>query len=325
MVRTEIGFHASHEQFPPDELRELCQLAESQGFEAVLASDHFHPWSEQQGESGHVWAWLGAAMEATDLPFGTVNAPGYRYHPAIIAQAAATLGVMYPDRFWFAAGSGQLLNEGVAGMEWPPKEDRNARLRECGAIMKDLWNGETVTWDGHVTVQEATLYTRPESPPPLFGAALSTETARWLGGWADGMITLATPDHEDDRERVEAFRAEAPDKPVYLKAQLSYADDSEAALEGALEQWRTNCVPGPVTQQLRTPEDFDELGAHIEPGTVEENVRVAADLEDHREWIERDCELNVERIFLHNVNTNQEQFLDAFGEEVLPAIEHKES
>lgn len=315
-----IGYHASHEQFLPGELLEYVATAEAQGFEAVLASDHFHPWSERQGESGHVWSWLGAAMARTALPFGTVNAPGYRYHPAIIAQAVATLESMFPDRFWLAVGSGQLLNEGITGEEWPPKDERNQRLRECASILRDLWAGETVTHDGEVTVKAATLYTRPDSSPPLIGAALSRETAAWLGTWADGMITLATPDHEADQKRVEAFREEAPEKPVYLKAQLSYDTDEEQALEGAYDQWRTNCIPGPVTQQLRRPEEYDELGEQVTRADVEENVRVSADLAEHRDWLETDLAMDVDRVILHNVNTNQQTFLETFGEEVLPAV-----
>lgn len=324
MSSTDIGFHASHEQFPPGDLLRYVQLAEERGFDAVLASDHFHPWSDRQGESGHVWSWLGAAMQSVSLPFGTVNAPGYRYHPAVIAQAAATLRSMYPGRFWFSVGSGQLLNEGISGEEWPIKDERNARLRECADVMRRLWNGEQVTHDGRITVEKAELYTRPDSPPPLIGAALSEETAAWLAEWADGLITLATPDREADAKRVEAFRENAPDKPVYLKAQLSYDSDEERALEGAHEQWRTNCIPGPVTQQLRTPAEYDELGEQIGREQVEENVRVSADLREHREWIEADLDLDVERVFLHNVNTNQEAFIRAFGEEVLPELAVRE-
>ena len=318
---TDIGYHASHEQFPPGNLLDYVQLAESYEFADCLASDHFHPWSDRQGESGYVWSWLGAAMESTSMTFGTVNAPGYRYHPAVIAQAAATLRAMYPDRFWLAVGSGQLLNEGITGMEWPVKRDRNARLEECADLMRRLWDGETVTHHGHVDVEAAKLYTRPASPPPLIGAALSAETAAWLAEWADGMITVGTPDHEGDRRRVEAFREKAPDKPVYLKAQLSYDTDQDAALAGAYEQWRTNCIPGPVTQQLRTPAAYDELGETIDEEQVRENVRVSADLEDHVEWLQQDVDLGVEKVFLHNVNTNQEAFVETFGAEVLPAFD----
>ncbi|OIB57756.1 TIGR03885 family FMN-dependent LLM class oxidoreductase [Natrialba sp. SSL1] len=321
MTANVLGYHASHEQFAPSEVLEYAQLADEQGFEHALASDHFHPWSEQQGESGLVWSWLGSALEATDLTFGTVNAPGYRYHPAIIAQGAATLREMYPERFWLAVGSGQLLNEGITGADWPIKEERNARLEECATVMRRLWDGEEVTHHGRVDVERATLYSRPETPPPLIGAALSEETAEWLAEWADGMITIATPNHEDDAARVEAFREHAPEKPVYLKAQHSYASDEEAALEGAVEQWRNQCIPGTVTQELRTPEDYDELGAQIGEEEVEANVRVSADLEEHREWIEQDLELDVDRVYLHNVNTNQEEFIEAFGEDVLPAFD----
>ncbi|HUP66259.1 MAG TPA: LLM class flavin-dependent oxidoreductase [Thermoanaerobaculia bacterium] len=102
-----IGYHASHEQFTPRDLLEYVRSAERAGFELAMCSDHLFPWSESQGESGFAWSWLGAALEATSLPFGVVNAPGYRYHPAIIAQAAATLAQMYPERFWIAIGSGE--------------------------------------------------------------------------------------------------------------------------------------------------------------------------------------------------------------------------
>src|SRR5688500_19628475 len=150
-----IGFHASHEQVRPDRLLRLVQAAESAGFDAGTSSDDWAPWSDEQGESGFAWSWLGAALQATSLPFGVVNAPGQRYHPAIIAQAAATLNVMFPDRFWIATGSGQLLNEHITGDRWPPKEERNERLREAADVMRRLWAGETVTHEGRIHVSEA--------------------------------------------------------------------------------------------------------------------------------------------------------------------------
>ncbi|HEX6115159.1 MAG TPA: LLM class flavin-dependent oxidoreductase, partial [Geminicoccaceae bacterium] len=113
-----IGFHASHEQVDPRALLDAVQAAEAAGFQVAMCSDHFAPWSTRQGESGFAWSWLGAALQATSLSFGVVNAPGQRYHPAIIAQAAATLNVMFPDRFWIAIGSGQLLNEHITGERW---------------------------------------------------------------------------------------------------------------------------------------------------------------------------------------------------------------
>ncbi len=320
---TELGYHVSHEQFAPSDLLEYARLADENGFDHATASDHFHPWSEVQGESGFVWSWLGSALEATDLTFGTVNAPGYRYHPAIIAQGAATLREMYPERFWLAIGSGQLLNEGITGADWPVKRERNARLEECADVMRRLFEGEEVTHHGRIDVEQAQLYSRPETAPPLIGAALSEETAAWLGEaeWIDGMITIATPDHEADAARVEAFRDGAPEKPVYLKAQHAYGDDEDAVLAEATEQWGPNCIPGSVTQEIRTPEEFEEAAAAVDEERVAENVRVSTDLADHLEWLERDADLDVDRVSVHNVTTNQAAFIEAFGDDVLPSFQ----
>ena len=318
---TDFGYHASHEQFAPDDLLTYVRRAEECGFTDVLASDHFQPWSERQGEAGFVWSWLGAAMESTSMTYGTVNAPGYRYHPAVVAQAAATLRLMYPERFWLSVGSGELLNEHVTGEKWPAKEDRNAKLEECVDVVRRLWDGETVTHHGRVTVEEATLYSRPDTAPPVVGAALSEPTARWLAEWADGMVTIGTTDHDRLKRRVRAFRDRAPDKPVYLKVQLSYDEGEEAALEGAYEQWRTNCVPGPVTENLRTTEQFDAVGETVTQDQVRNNVRVSADLERHVEWLREDLSIGFEKIFLHNVNRNQEQFVEEFGDRVLPELD----
>lgn len=317
---TEFGYHASHEQFSPDDLVRYAEQAEEHGFTEVLASDHFHPWSERQGESGHVWSWLGAAMEATSLSFGTVNAPGYRYHPAVVAQAAATLRRMYPRRFWLSVGSGEFLNEHITGEKWPEKADRNDRLEECIAVMRRLWDGETVTHRGHVTVEDATLFTRPETDPPVIGAALSEETARWLGDIADGMITVGTPDLDHLDAMVAAFRDRAPEKPVYVKAQLSYASDEQTALEGAYEQWRTNAVPGAVTENLRTTAQYDSLGEMVTREQVSGSAHISADLDAHIEWLDDIASHGVEKVFLHNVNRQQEPFIETFGDQVLSAL-----
>ncbi len=218
-----VGYHVSHEQFAPSHLLRLAKRAEQAGFGALLSSDHFHPWTEAQGESGFAWAWLGAALASTSLPIGVVNAPGQRYHPAIVAQALATLAEMFPSRVWTALGSGQLLNEAITGEVWPSKAERNERLRECVTIMRALLSGETVSHQGRVRVQEAKLFTRPTQLPRLFGAAITPSTAEWLGSWADGLLTISQP-AEQLRSVVEAFqRGGGRGKPMYLKAQLSWA------------------------------------------------------------------------------------------------------
>ena len=142
------------------------RLAEQAGFAAAMSSDHFSPWSERQGESGFAWSFLGAALEATSLPFGVVNAPGQRYHPAIVAQAAASLCQMYPGRLWVALGTGEASNEHITGERWPSKAERNARLRECVDVIRALFAGEVVDHHGRVVVDRARLWTLPPEPPP---------------------------------------------------------------------------------------------------------------------------------------------------------------
>ena len=317
---TRFGYHASHEQYPPSELLEYVALAESAGFEAASCSDHFHPWTEAQGHSGFAWSWLGAALHATSFSLGTVNAPGYRYHPAIIAQAAATLAEMFPERFWLAIGSGEALNEAITGEPWPTRPERNARLRECAEVMRALWRGETVTHRGHVTVQEARLYSLPNEPPALFGAALSVETAELVGGWADGLMTLGGP-----RERVEpiveAFRLGGGEgKPVYVQHALSWARTEEEARRGAHEQWRFSALGRDVLGMLRTPQQFAQAAACVRSEDVGKGVRVSGDLAQHAAWLQEYVELGVDGVYVFNVNRGQRAFIEAFGERVLPQV-----
>ncbi len=315
-----IGYHASHEQIPPGELLEHVRAAEAAGFGAAMCSDHLYPWSEQQGESGFAWAWLGAALQATRLPMGVFNAPGYRYHPAIIAQACATLAAMFPGRFWIAVGSGEALNEYVTGEDWPDKAARNARLKECVDVMRALWAGETVNHRGHVTVREAKLYTRPAEPPKIIGGALSPGTAEWMGGWADGLVTASLP-IEQLRQIVEAFRrGGGAGKPLYLQVKLAYGPSDEAARRAAFEQWRTNIFPSPVLATLRTVAEFEAAAATVRPEDMGRFVRISSDLGRHRAWLEEYLELGFEQILLHNVAREQRAFIEAFGAEVLPAL-----
>jgi probable non-F420 flavinoid oxidoreductase len=315
-----IGFHASHEQFAPDRLLRLVVAAEEAGFDAAMCSDHWAPWSTAQGESGFAWSWLGAAMQATSLPFGVVNAPGQRYHPAIIAQAAATLEVMYPGRFWIAVGSGELMNEHLTGERWPPKAERNARLLECAEVMRALWAGETVTHRGHVTVSEARLWTRPQRPPLLVGAAVTPQTAGWVAGWADALITVVQPDEALDAV-VRAFRSNGgAGKPMYLQVHLAYAPTDGEARDAAFAQWRQNTLPSSVMTDLAHPEQFSAAAAHVTADDVASVVRISSDLQQHVAWLRTDIERGFDGLFLHEVGTNQERFVEAFGREVLPAL-----
>ncbi|SEL30826.1 probable non-F420 flavinoid oxidoreductase [Stigmatella aurantiaca] len=319
--RLQAGYHASHEQFPPSELLGLVRKAEEAGFQAVLNSDHFHPWTEAQGQSGFVWSFMGAALAVTKLSMGAVNAPGQRYHPALIAQALGTLGEMFPGRAWVALGSGQFLNEAITGQGWPAKDQRNARLRECVDIMRALFRGETVTHRGLVTVEGAKLYTRPAQAPLLVGAAITPKTAEWVGGWADGLITTSRPP-DALRQVVEAFRRGGGEgKPMFLKVQLSYAPDEARAREGALRQWGANIFPSAVLSDLRSPSHFEELTHTVQPHDLDGAVRISSSLQQHLDWLGEDVRLGFDRLYLHNVNREQAPFIEAFGEKVLPALQ----
>jgi coenzyme F420-dependent glucose-6-phosphate dehydrogenase len=320
-----IGYHASHEQFPPSELLGLVRIAEEAGFDAAKCSDHFRPWGSSQGQSGFAWSWLGAALARTSFPVGSITAPGYRYHPAIVAQAAATLAEMFPGRFWLALGSGQRLNEDITGLPWPEKSERNARLKECAGIIRALLNGEAVSHHGRVTVVDARLYSRPATPPPLLGAAVTEETAELVGGWADGLLTLSgKPDQV--RKVVEAFqRGGGEGKKLVMQVGLSWAGTDEEALRGAHEQWRYASLGGEVNWELRSPEQFDTATRHIRPKDVAESILVSSSLDQHVEWIGHYVELGFDEFYLHNVGRNQEAFVEAFGAKVLPQLREAQS
>ena len=319
---TIYGYHNSHEQFAPARLLDIAKRADAAGFRVASASDHFHPWAEaEQGQSGFVWSWLGAAMETTSLRFRTVSCPGWRYHPAILAQAGATLSAMYPERLWMALGSGQLLNEGVAGVHWPAKDERNAHLLECVEVMRALWSGETVTHRGRVVVEAARLWSRPEVPPKVIGAAVSEATARWCGGWADALITVGAADRSRTKAVIDAFfEGGGEGKPVAVQAKIGWDETRDAALQGAWKEWRTNVLPGDVPWEIRTPAQFEQATRYVTPEDVASAVFVSEDLGAQANHVRGFAEMGATEVMIHNVCENQEAFIETFGAKVLPEL-----
>jgi probable non-F420 flavinoid oxidoreductase len=316
---TLIGIHASHEQVHPARLLEAVVAAEQAGFAAAMSSDHFSPWSIRQGQSGFAWSWLGAAMARTGLPFGVVNAPGQRYHPAIVAQAIATLAAMFPDRFWVALGTGEASNEHITGAGWPRKEIRTQRLRECVDVIRALLAGEEVSHDGLVTVDRARLWTLPDQPPLLLGAAVSVETARTTAAWADGLITVAQS-HDHLRRMVDAYREAGGRGEISLQVHLSYAGAEDEALRIAHEQWRTNVFGPPVTWDVERAEILDAVSEYVPPDAMREHVLISSDLGQHAKWLHDLADLGFDALYLHHVGKEQHEFIDAFGNQVLPQL-----
>jgi probable non-F420 flavinoid oxidoreductase len=315
-----VGFHVSHEQLSPARALGAVRAAEAAGFRAAMCSDHLAPWSERQGESGHAWSWLGAALQATQLPLGVVTAPGQRAHPAVVAQAVATLGDLFPGRFWAALGSGEALNEHVTGDRWPDKPARDARLLECVEVIRALLRGEEVSHDGLVRVDRARVWSLPEQVPPLYGAAVSEETARTVGAWADGLVTVYRP-VDELRRVIDAFREECGDrKPVAVQVHLSWAADDDEALAIAHDQWRTNVFGSDIAWNLELPAQFDAVAVRVRPEDVTGSVLVSSDPSQHAKWLLEIADLDVDAIYLHHVGKEQDRFLETFAEKVLPEV-----
>jgi probable non-F420 flavinoid oxidoreductase len=311
-----VAFHASHEQLSPSKLLEAAIA----GFQGVTASDHLAPWSERQGHSGYVWSWLGAAMQATSVPFGVVTAPGQRYHPAIVAQAIATLADLFAGRFWPVLGSGEALNEHVTGDRWPNKDIRDRRLLECVHVIQALLRGEEVTHHGLVTVDRARVWSLPSSPPPILGAAVSEQTARTVGGWADGLMTVYRP-IDKLRRVLDAFRdGGGHGKRTCVQVHVSWAPTDDEALAIAHDQWRTNVFGSELAWNLELPSQFDAAARTVRPDDVREVVLVSSDLGRHVAWLHEIAELGVDEIAIHHVGHEQGAFIDAFGEGVLPQV-----
>jgi len=317
---TRWGLHASHEQISPRQLLLDVQHAERAGFQMAMCSDHFAPWSMRQGHSGYTWSWLGAALATTDLTLGCVSAPGYRYHPAVHAQRIATLGTMFPGRFWVALGSGEAMNEHITGQPWPRKELREERLDECVDIIRRMLTGEEVSHDGHVTVDRARIYDVPEPTPLLIAPAVSVSSAERVAAWADGLVTINQP-VETLREVLDAYRGAGGRGKVSLQVHLSWAPTREEAEAVAHDQWRSNVFAEPIPWDTETPEAFDAMSEHVPIEVVHDSARISSDLDQHVDWLQEYASLGFDDIYLHFVGQDQRPFIDTFAEKVLPRLE----
>ncbi|MVA76802.1 TIGR03885 family FMN-dependent LLM class oxidoreductase [Auraticoccus sp. F435] len=316
---TRIGFHASHEQVAPRQLLSDLQHAEQAGFQMGMCSDHLFPWSERQGHSGYAWSWLGAALATTGLELGVVSAPGERYHPAVAAQKIATLGEMFPGRFWVALGSGQALNEHVTGARWPAKDVRDRRRDECVDVIRRLLAGEEVSHDGLVTVDRARVWERAEPVPLLVAPVVSVASASRVAAWADGLITINQPP-EQLQQVLAAYREAGGRGRASLQVHLSWARTEEEAEALAVDQWRTNVFSEPVIWDTATAAGFDAMAEHVGPASVAQAVRISAEPGQHAAWLAEYAELGFDDLYLHHVGQQQQEFLDVFGEQVLPQL-----
>ncbi len=327
MARAKIGYAAMLEQFGPIEVTEYSQRAEEAGFSGVMAADHFQPWVPQQGQAPFVWNVLSLIGERTkgDLGPGVV-CPSFRMHPAIVAQAAATLAVMYPGRAWLGLGSGEALNEHIVGGYWPETSERIARMFEAIEIIRKLFSGKDVKHDGRWYKLETTrLWTMPDAAPPIYIATAGPYTAKRTGEVCDGIITVGAPAEKIGlilgrfEEGARAAGKHPATMPKILQLHLSWAPTDEQALANAMLEWPNGGMKF-SKQDIRSPGDFAAIAKLVRPEDFEGRMLISSDLEAHRREIQRFLDMGFDQVYLHNVGRNQDEWIDAFGREVLPGL-----
>ncbi|MDQ6693923.1 MAG: TIGR03557 family F420-dependent LLM class oxidoreductase [Chloroflexota bacterium] len=322
-----VGYAAMGEQFHPLEIIDFSKVAEANGFGALMLSDHFHPWVPSQGHSPFVWSLMGSIGEATKLRFGTgVTPPGWRYHPAILAQAAATLEAMYPGRFYLGLGAGEALNEHVTGHYWPEPVTRLEILAEAIELIRKLFTGKVVKYKGtHFNLESAKLYTMPAQPPPIYVATSGPVNAERTGRTCDGIITVGAADEKIKMllERFEKGAREAGKDPAkmprIIQLHVSWAGSDDEAIQQAVKEWPNGGMNFPK-QDIRNPEDFEAMSKLVRPENFKGRVLSSADLEAHREHVQHYADLGFNEIYVHNVGRNQKEFIEAYGREVIPQI-----
>ncbi|MDA8203918.1 MAG: TIGR03557 family F420-dependent LLM class oxidoreductase [Chloroflexi bacterium] len=324
---TMIGYAAMLEQFEPTALLDWCEAAERAGFGGFQVSEHFHPWTPQQGQSAFAWAFMGALGQRTSLPFGpAVTCPGFRYHPVVIAHAAATLGAMYPGRFWLGLGAGEALNEHVIGGEWPDVATRSTMLFESIEVISKLFSGALVRHRSQFfTVDGARLYTRPAEPVPIYVATAGPVNAERTGRLADGIITVGAADEKIGMlfDRFARGAAQAGKDPARLRRILqihvSWAPTDDEAMGNAVAEWPNGGMNFPK-QDIRNPEDFAAMARLVRPEHFANRVLVTSDLAAHVAHIRKYLAMGFDEVYVHNVGRNQEAFIEAYASDVLPAL-----
>lgn len=327
MARVTVGYAAMLEQFHPTEVVAYCRNAEGHGFSGVMAADHFQPWVPAQGHAPFVWNVMTAAAEHTRGDVGPgVTCPSFRFHPALVAQASATLEAMYPGRHWLGLGSGEALNEHVVGKYWPEAPQRIAMLFEAIEVIRKLFTGKDVKHDGrYFTLEKTRLWTMPEQAPPIYVATAGPVTARRTGALCDGIITVgATPEKVATilRKFEEGARSVGKDPatmPKILQLHLSWAATDAEALTNAMVEWPNGGMKFPK-QDIRSPFDFEQMAKLVRPQDFEGRMVISADPDVHRAEIQRYVDMGFDRIYLHNVGRNQDEWIKVFGGDVLPTL-----
>jgi coenzyme F420-dependent glucose-6-phosphate dehydrogenase len=325
-----LGYKASNEQFPPRELLQYGILAEECGFDSVFVSDHLQPWRHDGGHAPFAMSWLGALGASTErVTIGTsVLTPTFRYHPAIVAQAFATLGCLFPGRVVLGMGTGESMNEVPLGIEWPDGKERFARFREAVTLIRQLWSNERVSFEGeYYRTDKATIYDRPEQPVPLWLAGSGPAATRYAGRAGDGYITTSgkAPELYTDtllpavREGAEKAGRDVAGIEMMIEVKVSFDHDRDEAMR-ATHFWGALGLSAEQKHGVEDPVEMQRLADEL---SVEQTARrfiVSTDPDEHVESIKTYLDLGFNHLVFHAPGPDQEKFLRLYGAEILPRL-----
>ena len=313
---TKLGYSLSSEEWDAPSLVAFAERAEEVGFSFAGISDHFHPWVDAQGNSPFVWGVLGAIAARTErieLLTG-VTCPTQRIHPAIVAQAAATAAQLLPGRFALGVGTGEALNEHVTGERWPSTVERQDRLAEAIEVIRALWEGELTSHRGeYYRVENARIYSMPEEPPPLLVAVAGERSVELASEHGDGIIGVSPV-----AESVDQFRREGGEGPTYGQLHVCWAADEAEARKTAHRIWPNAAITGGYMLEMTTPERFEEAAENVREDDVAEAVVCGPDPERHRAAIQEYVDAGYERVYVHQIGSDQAGFFDFYEREILP-------
>lgn len=328
-VQLRLGYKASAEQFGPRELLDFACTAEANGFDSVFVSDHFQPWRHSDGHSPFAIAWLAALGERTTrVVLGTsVVTPTFRYHPAIVAQAFGTLGVLFPDRMILGVGSGEHLNEGALGVQWPDIRERFARLREAVTLIRMLWTKQSVTFDGeYYHTHNATIYDRPDKQVPIYVGAGGPQVAKYAGRAGDGLICTSGKGMElyseqllpsfGDGAKDSGRDGAALDRMIEMK--VSYDTDRNRAMEDT-KIWSALALPGEAKAGIDDPREMERLAKTVED-VAHRRWLVSDDPDEHIEQLRPYLDLGFRHLVFHHPGDDQRRFIELYGKQILPRI-----
>lgn len=332
MIR--FGYKASAEQFAPQELLRYGVQAEEAGFDSVFISDHLQPWRHDGGHAPAALPWLGALAARTDrVLIGTsVLTPTFRYHPAVVAQAFATLGCLAPGRVILGVGSGESLNEVPLGLKWPDGKERFARLKEAVTLIKQLWNEDRVTFEGtYYQTELATIYDKPEQQVPIYIGASGPAATRLAGRIADGFITTSGKGHELYTETLlpavregaeKAGRNLDEDVDLLIEVKVSFDPDMEKARNDT-HYWGALALSADEKTGVEDPIEMQRRADALPVERTATRWICSSDPQEHSDRVQEYLDMGFKHLVFHAPGPDQERFLKVYGEEILPRLRHR--